>query len=1169
MKKHNEDLLGHETKDDERREQRERFHKMDIFLAGPEGRMVLANRLLYSTELASLETRVNAAQPDPYRPMLFDPKQKRMDQLLKGMFVQGYDPKMGVRAAPKRKGLMMQHLAPGRRPEQALLPDVVSSLSSCREDRIDIVSAPTTSAHAQVVFTWKGFAANKIEIVGTFNGFKPEILSPYLQLPAPEPITYTTVDEDLKGAQNSLEGGLSENGETHSQQSQSGSNHPIPSSVNALTFGRSSIIKNLGPGKYLYSYVIDGEVKLDEHASMTVDPITGKTMNIILVINPMVHHNSPGKKGFPPNMKDSDDKSVTSLSLASQKTPKKKGKYDGLVHLNTLHEPAYHEKRNRELESLKRVNLRNMALYDDGAWAFAAYMQRNNLIVELDVSHNAISDDGMQAIATILPLLEQLHTFKANGNGFGYDGTRYILPPLKASVSIRVIELSGNNICDDGAELIATELLPMHKHLKELYIDDNKIGNDGAEYIGDGLLHNRVLEVLSISKNLIYTYGINRLCFAVQSSGSLKSFRVRDNPLGAQGGRHVGDMLLMNDALTYCDASNIDLMRGRDGSGVTSFIAAVEKNKVLQHLYLQNNGILDDHAVDFLASLLSNTTISTLNLSGNFITAKWFELDRVIPTKLDRKTPSIATRMRDIHRIKADPNAKKYKGKERELDAEDDGRWTWRRKWKKIDRKAELRKAKEMLGEEEKMFIQLEREYCDEQLEKYLIGVEAFLDHPACRLFLQAIAKCISNYMKDVPHLNKKTKTIMMLEAAAEAEAQQALEAAQQAGRLGASPQRGNGLLGSDKAVKSDVLPSIVQINGGSTKGGNDDVSLTFSDDASINSKDHSVATAHTQHSQESFNSSQLSRATSQFSGSTAAVQKKKEARDAKKERIKDLIPWDDDKFNHAHKAMCKVVFLELGAHGRTLFLPIDKLEQAFRLLAIPITPEYLQIACLRTQVKNQHYVNFRKFVDYVKEVGKDYIREFSFRRFRMMADLYFHPPIAEAKAVVLDHFKFKAYNDIRKNYRAQLEHKPRFSCPVCLERFAIQKQFDKHIAKGENSLEHRRLDTLKEIHESQTALLLRAKHMVSMTLVSEVSSLLLCYYDDDDQYTNTNNLLLCLHSTIRSSPSIFFSSLPYYVHRMSLYQIGHQHLLPRLFRTITGKKPHRRLYSSGIRFYG
>lgn len=352
--------------------------------------------------------------------------------------------------------------------------------------------------------------------------------------------------------------------------------------------------------------------------------------------------------------------------------------------------------------------------------------------------------------------------------------------------------------------------------------------------------------------------------------------------------------------------------------------------------------------------------------------------------------------------------------------------------------------------------------------------------------------------MKDIPHLNKKTKTIMMLEAAAEAEAQ--LQATgntdiRGSGKMAKGTEGGIGGNGNTVGIvsqsKIDVFPSIIQVSGkGSQKGGNgnggDDVSIALSDDASamsINSKDRSVSSAITLQTEGSFNSAQLSTATSQFSGSTTAVQAKKSARDAKKERIKDLIPWDDEKFNHTHKAVCKAVFLELGAHGRTLFLPVEKLEQAFRLLSIPITLEYLQIACVRTQVKNQHYINFRKFVDYVKEVGKEYIREFSFRRFRMMMDLYFHPPIAEAKAVVLDHFKFKAYQDIRKNYRAQLEHKPRFSCPVCLERFAIQKQYDKHVAKGERSLEHRRLDTLREIHESQTALLLRAKHMVRSSL--------------------------------------------------------------------------------------
>ena len=187
--------------------------------------------------------------------------------------------------------------------------------------------------------------------------------------------------------------------------------------------------------------------------------------------------------------------------------------------------------------------------------------------------------------------------------------------------------------------------MPKHRYLKALYLDDNKIGNDGAEQIGEGLLHNKYLETLSISQNLIYTHGAMRLCFAVQSNGNLKYFRVNDNPLGPAGARHLGEMLLMNDSLTYVDASNIDLQRKNDGSGLTMIISAVEKNKVLQYLYLRNSKITDLQAIDLIQALKSNLTIAHIDLRGNPISSHFFTLNTFETNRT--QDSSIATRSGD------------------------------------------------------------------------------------------------------------------------------------------------------------------------------------------------------------------------------------------------------------------------------------------------------------------------------------------------------------------------------------------------------------------------------------------------------------------------------------------------------------------------------------------
>lgn len=1045
-RKHKDDVEAHEILDRDHDELVDRFHNMELFLAGPLGRISLANRLLFSRELASQETRIKAAELTPYRPATLDPEHKRQSQQLSGMMVTGYDPKMGLRSVPRKRGLKTQHLAPGKTREQQALSDVISSLLHCRDESIDIVSAPSTSQHADVVFTWKGFAADKIEVMGSFNGWKGESLSPYLQIPAP-PDAAQTIEDDIKTIESeSSKGSKSDNDVSVSNQVKK-----------SLTFGRSSIIKHLGPGKYLYKYRVDGEEKLDEHASITTDPVTGKEMNVLLVINPILHHDSNKPK---------DDMSTTVVDSASSDSMEHfHKKYGHLVHLNTLHTPEYKAKRNAEVGGMTKINLRNMSLFDDGAWAFASFMQRNSLIQVLDVSFNSISDDGMQAIATALPLLTQLHTLKANGNGFGYDGVRYICGPLKKSITIKHLELSGNNMGDDGAEIIARELLPMHRYLRELYLDDNKIGNDGCKELGEGLLHNKYLETFSISKNLIYTEGCRILCFAVQSNGILKRLRLDNNPLGAAGGRYVGEMLLMNDSLEFVDVSNIDLNRGNDGSGFTMINSAIEKNKILQYLLLRNNNIHDMQAIDIIQSIKANFSITHIDLEGNPISAHFFKPNHFFETKLGRDTPSIVTRMNEIQEIKLNPDAKKYKGKPREIDLEEDGKWTWRRKWKKIDRKAEIRRQKAAAGAEEKENIVLEKEHCDEQLEKYLVGVEAFLDNPDCEIFLSTIAKLLLQHAKELHKLLPSPAAV----AAAAAALEQSSMSTLPSGKI---------------AQSSGSGPSLMKLGG------------VADESKSVNANDDlSIASALSNDSQHSGSIQSGSAAGSGASGVMTMRQRKeteaklaKEREEAEMRKVKHgrhadgLIPWDDQHFNCVHTALCKAVFIDLGADPSSLFMPFLQMERALNMMALPCGQQNLQKAVHACQVTNQPLISFKKFVAYTKEHASEIVKGASLKRLRIQTDLYFRPPIEEAKSIILDHYRHSAKIDIRKNYRAQLERQPAFVCPTCHDRFINQKSFDRHMEKGPRNTEHKRQALAKSVHESQTYFLRKSKFMVTGT---------------------------------------------------------------------------------------
>ena len=157
---------------------------------------------------------------------------QRFLQQLKGMLVQGSDPKAGIRPVPRKYGFSRQHISKPARGQMSL-NDVLVGLVHCRDDAIDIVTAPATSSHAPVRFMWHGEATSKVSLVGEFNSWKPQELDQ--------------------------------------------TDH---------AFGKVYRLVHLAPGRYRYKYLIGGKEVIDDQSSVVEDPPPRRRSNIILVINP-------------------------------------------------------------------------------------------------------------------------------------------------------------------------------------------------------------------------------------------------------------------------------------------------------------------------------------------------------------------------------------------------------------------------------------------------------------------------------------------------------------------------------------------------------------------------------------------------------------------------------------------------------------------------------------------------------------------------------------------------------------------------------------------------------------------------------------------------------------------------------------------------------------------
>jgi Ran GTPase-activating protein (RanGAP) involved in mRNA processing and transport len=458
--------------------------------------------------------------------------------------------------------------------------------------------------------------------------------------------------------------------------------------------GRFSCVKDIGPGKYRYLYVVDGVECVDRHAASVVEE--GKMTNIFQVINPVIDTSNKGKllptsqtamKQTTPSKRQLNRQLLTSMepqviTLSHHRnstqepqsqlvvgTPTKSvvsgisnqydetgmegpddtetNNYDDVNSTRQLLMPgsatsrssshgggdcndsrrsttsqrtsdsaykAPHEVRRHNsstanqsrgsggfsavskfapnvvvhtvgkentqdgeaekaklMNSLRRINLRNVALCDDGAWTFALFMQANGVVEEVDISYNGISDDGMQGIGSCMDELRALKLLNLCGNSFGADGCKYISDQLRIHPSIQTLELSKNYLGDDGAEYIA-QILVHHVSLQTLILDSCLIGDDGVTAIADKLWHNRSLTQLNLGRNRISQVGVNILAHSVRSNGSLVDLKLYHNYLGPDGVRFIADMLVWNKTLTSLDLSATGMAAHGSLAGMLQFI---------------------------------------------------------------------------------------------------------------------------------------------------------------------------------------------------------------------------------------------------------------------------------------------------------------------------------------------------------------------------------------------------------------------------------------------------------------------------------------------------------------------------------------------------------------------------------------------------------------------
>ncbi len=807
------------------------------------------------------------------------------------------------------------------------------------------------------------------------------------------------------------------------------------------------------------------------------------------------------------------------------------------------------EEKEAMIHRLESIELRNLAICDDGAWALAINIKRNSFIIHLDLSYNQLSDDGIQGLTSALPKLIALKTLKLNGNGFGYDGCRYLTAGLSTSETIQTIELCGNRLGDDGVEILCEGLLRHQDSIQYLYLDTCYIGDDGMECIKDMFLHNRCLLHLSIRNNSFTHLGMYSLLLGLKFNASLISLNVSENiQIGSLGTRSIGDLLFYNQTIQNIEMNQINMFSGHNLSGLSSLCYGIKKNTSLIRLSLQKNAIEEYHIIDLSDALLNNNRILVCDLSNNQIKNDlWFQRDVYIKTHLRPSQPSIATilyrnhlllskqtggkTMKELFQSFTPPTHKEQllqveewktskklglksqkkhskllglpslqlpssgengengdgrpfspyrtpafpfrspihsratspdygQKKEEKIDENgnlristdrrknailaisapaldrsyvnpivDDvkkGYWTTRKVWRRLPIDNQEKKNQEIARQLEYERIMTEKHFLKKQMKEYMSAMSLYLDELPCQEFLLSIAKVFTCYLHELSRVNdvrNKSHINFNKNYLADKYHDEVLLTS-----------RRNPL--EIPLLKNELLLKEQQEE---QKNPKKIINQSMNDINQLKQQKNQENIIKATHNPLKSSSSSSSFFSSLSLFNTTSI----------KPRTFSINDIARKQFMNVHIAFTQALFMILSSGNKSLVLHPEKLEIAMNMITLPCqTNEQLQNVLDSTIVPSIERIGFHSFNQYILLNATKLSKNAPMKRSKLLHDLYYHPPLLEAKTMMMYYLSSKAYTVYRDHYRLNLLYTPKYCCHYCQERFSTEKELQKHISK-------------------------------------------------------------------------------------------------------------------------
>ena len=180
-----------------------------------------------------------------------------------------------------------------------------------------------------------------------------------------------------------------------------------------------------------------------------------------------------------------------------------------------------------------------------------------NILKVLYMWNNGLPAQEASAISDMMTCLEELYI---SDNKLGDDGAVIMSEQITKTNTLRVLDIRNNIITSTGAIAIANSLLH-NTSLEVLYMNYNAIGQDGTKAIAQAITNNKILKKLYINNCKIST-GATAIAYSLLHNTSLEVLDMSFNAIGQDGAIVISQAIINNKTLkelcVYDDDDTID-----------------------------------------------------------------------------------------------------------------------------------------------------------------------------------------------------------------------------------------------------------------------------------------------------------------------------------------------------------------------------------------------------------------------------------------------------------------------------------------------------------------------------------------------------------------------------------------------------------------------------------